>query len=175
MLAEHMDESLILIRQTICWRTRDFVFVNEDLWKTAQLPESVKQDKKLFSAIAALITIDMVCERLTREHASADDLAFDALCCVDKFITCCCALSVPTDLVQALYGEIEAWFWQMADQRPAWDDELQLFKETRPKVVPLRMHAACHDRSICFASCSRLRLTATPTACVYPGPCGVSC
>eukprot|EP00750_Incisomonas_marina_P007757 INCI15042.1.p1 GENE.INCI15042.1~~INCI15042.1.p1 ORF type:complete len:931 (+),score=134.07 INCI15042.1:213-3005(+) len=94
MLAELMDESLILIRQTICWRTRDFVFVNEALWKTAQLPEFVKQDKKLFSAIAALIAVDM-----------------------------------------ALYGEIEAWFWQMANQRPAWDDELQLFKEARPKAL----------------------------------------
>ena len=62
LLAEYMDESLILIRQTICWRTRDFVFINADLWRSAQLPEEVRTDKALYGQIAALVSMDMVRE-----------------------------------------------------------------------------------------------------------------
>ena len=35
-------------------------YINQDLWKSAQLSEEVKQDTELFAKIAAVINMDMV-------------------------------------------------------------------------------------------------------------------
>jgi len=59
LLAEHMEESLVLLRQTICWRTEDFVYINKELWESAQLPKDI-ENSPLFDKISALIPMDMV-------------------------------------------------------------------------------------------------------------------
>jgi hypothetical protein len=62
LLAEYMVESLILIRQTICWRTNDFESINVKLWQSAQLSDPSLKDESstLRLAIEKLLVMDMV-------------------------------------------------------------------------------------------------------------------
>jgi hypothetical protein len=152
-----MDESLILVRQTICWRTADFVFVNEKLWRSAQLPEHAREDKATMAAIASLLTIDMVCAY--HLVCSYGGLVAGVACAVGQRqrTGCCCPVGenrLPVrkywcrrDAVQALYKDFERWFWQSAQQRPAWQEELAMFREERPKVrACVRMRVSIMER-----------------------------
>ena len=62
-LAEQMYESLVLLRQLLCWRTEDFAYINTDLWAQAQLKPS-STGSPLRSAIERFISVDMALYRM---------------------------------------------------------------------------------------------------------------